>query len=288
SRKANPEEKEFESWRQRMGGIAAGVCEHIGMREAMEDAHAVRDRPGCFSAEVFDGHYGPLAARTAAAFLIPCFWSLHSREAKKPDDTRRSDMELLRDAYMRTDEAILARGIMGGTTAATLLLLGTRFLAANVGDARIVIGTAGGSKLLTMDHRPELPEEMARIESLGGRVMHLDIPRVQGELAISRALGDAHLKPYVSAEPRIVEGWLGRENDWAVLATDGIWDVITPAEAILASRESSDPQEAAELIVSIACWRGAHDNMTVIVLDLRGCTRELTRSSMEISAIHEG
>lgn len=271
-----------------MARIAAGVCEHIGMREVMEDVHAVRDHPGCFGAEVFDGHYGPLAARTAAAFLTPCFWSLRSMEAKKPEEARRSDLELLREAYLRTDEAIIARGILGGAAAATLLLLGARFLAANVGDARIVIGTAGGSKLLTMDHRPELPEEMARIESLGGRVIHLDIPRVQGELAISRALGDAHLKPYVSAEPRIVEGVLGRENDWAVLATDGIWDVISPAEAILASRKSCDPQEAAELIVSIACWRGAHDNMTVIVLDLRGCTIELTRGSMEISVIHEG
>jgi len=269
-----------------MGRIAAGVCEHIGMRETMEDAHAVRERPGCFSAEVFDGHYGPLAARTAAAFLTPCFWSL--LEANRHEEARRSDLELLREAYLRTDDFIISRGIMGGAAAATLHLLGESFLAANVGDARIVIGTAGGSELLTMDHRPELPEERGRIESLGGRVIYLDIPRVQGELAISRALGDAHLKPYVSAEPRILEGRLGRENDWAVLATDGIWDIITPAEAVLASRKSGDPQDAAELIVSIACWRGAHDNMTVIVLDLRGCTRELTRSYMEISAIHEG
>lgn len=271
-----------------MGRIVAGVCEHIGMREVMEDAHAVRDHPGCFSAEVFDGHYGSLAARTAAAFLTPCFWSLRSMQANRPEEARRSDLELLREAYLRTDDIIIARGIPGGATAATLHLLGARFLAANVGDSRIVIGTASGSMLLTVDHRPELPEEMARIESLGGRVIHLDVPRVQGELAISRALGDAHLKPYVSAEPRIIEGRLGRENDWAVLATDGIWDVISPAEAVLASRKSGDPQEAAELIVSIACWRGAHDNMTVIVLDLSGCTRELTRSSMEISALHEG
>lgn len=271
-----------------MRRIAVGVCEHIGMRETMEDAYAVREHTGCFSAEVFDGHYGPLAARTAAAFLIPCFWSLRSMQERKPKEARQSDLELLREAYLRTDDIIISRGIMGGAAAATFLLLGARFLAANVGDARIVIGTASGGKLLTMDHRPELPDEMARIVSLGGWVMHLDIPRVQGELAISRALGDAHLKPYVSAEPRIVEGRLGRENDWAVLATDGIWDVITPVEAILASRKSSDPQGAAELIVSIACWRGAHDNMTVIVLDLQGCTRELTRSSMEISALHEG
>lgn len=271
-----------------MGRIIAGVCEHIGMRDTMEDAHAVRDSPGCFSAEVLDGHYGPLAAQAAAAFLTPCFWSLRSIEVKKPKEARRSDLEILREAYLRTDDTIIARGIEGGVAVATLYLLGTRFLAANVGDARIVIGTASGSKLLTLDHRPDLPEEMTRIESLGGRVTYLDIPRVQGELAISRVLGDAHLKPYVSAEPRIVEGMLGRENDWAVLATDGIWDVISPAEAILASRKSSDPQDAAELIVSIACWRGAYDNMTVVVLDLQGCTRKLTRGSMEISAVHEG
>ncbi|MDD1741766.1 MAG: PP2C family protein-serine/threonine phosphatase, partial [Methanotrichaceae archaeon] len=76
------------------------------------------------------------------------------------------------------------------------------------------------------EHKPYLTQERARIEAAGGKVLLMDIPRVQGELALSRALGYSQLKPYIIAEPRIVEGTLGRENDFAVIACDGLWNVL--------------------------------------------------------------
>jgi protein phosphatase 1L len=108
------------------------------------------------------------------------------------------------------------------------------------------------------------------------------VPRVQGILAMSRALGDPGLKPFVSPEPRVVEGLLGRENDVAVIACDGVWDVMTTEEAVGLARTADDPEQGAAQIVRRALERGSTDNVTVIVLDLRAHTAELTRETMEI------
>ena len=54
---------------------------------------------------------------------------------------------------------------------------------------------------LSCDHKPSRPDEMKRIEKSGGFVMHLGVPRVNGVLAVSRALGDAELKHLVPSQP---------------------------------------------------------------------------------------
>ena len=140
--------------------------------------------------------------------------------------------QALREAYLTTDRQIVDRGTESGAAAATLYLRNGGFLAANVGDVRIVLKEGGRAVALTIDHKPDLPEETARIEALGGRVLSLDVPRVEGFLAMSRALGDAPLKPFVTPEPRIAEGVLGRKDDLAIIASDGMWDVLTSDEAV--------------------------------------------------------
>jgi Serine/threonine protein phosphatase len=264
--------------------IEFGVSENIGWRDRMEDAHAVRKVPekGFFSAEVYDGHAGSSAAQIAAGVLTRHFLTLFSAEEEKPLQQRRSWRELLRQAYLDTDALLLKKGIISGAAAATFYIRREKFLAANVGDVRVVIGTAQGARVLTFDHKPHLPEERARIEALGGQVVYSDVPRVQGELAISRALGDAYLKPYVTAEPLIVEGILGKENDYVVLACDGVWDVLGPEEVLTLTRDVSCPQKAAELIQVRAIEKGSTDNITVIVVDLREYTRNLEREWMEV------
>ena len=102
---------------------------------------------------------------------------------------------------------------------------------------------------------------------------------------MSRALGDRGLKPYVSSEPRIVEGHPGNENDYAVLACDGVWDVLMPDEVMLIVRAAIDPGRASEEISRKALDHGSTDNITVIVLDLREYVKELKRKMMEITGI---
>ncbi|MBC7325724.1 MAG: hypothetical protein H5T99_10495, partial [Moorella sp. (in: Bacteria)] len=86
-------------------------------------------------------------------------------------------------------------------------------------------------------------------------------------------------------EPRVVEGLLGRENDFLVLACDGVWDVIGPGEAVALARVSPHPQEAADRLVHEALARLSTDNLTVIVLDLRPVTAELEREKMRVLSV---
>ncbi|HVN25771.1 MAG TPA: PP2C family protein-serine/threonine phosphatase, partial [Syntrophorhabdales bacterium] len=193
--------------------------------------------------------------------------------------------ELLREAYLATDDYIVKRGIRSGTAAATLHIFDEVFLAANVGDSRVIMGIRGDVLQLTLDHKPDVPAERSRIESLGGRVVTHVVPRVQGILAMSRALGDLTLKPYISPEPRVVQGLLGPENDFAVIACDGVWDVLGPREVIQVARDVEGPQEAADRIAAKALSAGSTDNLTVIVLDLRKRTARMPRKKMEILSI---
>jgi len=267
--------------------ICFGHSETIGLRDSMEDVFAIGDIPkyALFRAEVYDGHGGSAAALIAAATLTPYFLALCDKEDLKPAKQQRPRRELLREAYLAVDEFLVRKMVPGGTAAATIYIWQDEFLAANVGDARIAVGTDGGAICLTIDHKPDLPAEKARIESLGGRVITYDVPRVQGQLAMSRALGDYHLKPYVIPEPRMVEGYWGKENDYAVVACDGVWDVLEPGEVLAIARDLDDPEKAAQYITDSSLEKGSTDNITVLVLDLRHNARHLKRETITITFI---
>jgi serine/threonine protein phosphatase PrpC len=108
---------------------------------------------------------------------------------------------------------------------------------------------------------------------------------VQGLLSMSRSLGDAPLKPFVTAEPRIAEGVLGRENDIAIIACDGLWDVLTSEEAVAIARDAAGPSEAARLLQARAMEQGSMDNITVIVLDLKAYTARCGRDRLYVSRV---
>lgn len=253
----------------------------------MEDEHAIYERPKerFFGAEIYDGHGGKAASRIAVDMLTPYFMHNRAQDMERTLRERRNDRDLLREAYLAVDDHLLERCTRSGTTAAQFYIMRDRFIAANAGDTRVIIGTKDNVAVLTVDHKPDLPGEAMRIENLGGEVIRVGVPRVQGILAISRALGDLHLKPYVIAEPRVVEGWLAKENDYAVLACDGVWDVLTPEAVIREARRLGDPQKGADGIAKKALDHGSTDNITVVVIDLREYTGAIRRNTMKIAAI---
>jgi serine/threonine protein phosphatase PrpC len=268
--------------------ISYGLVHDIGWRDSMEDEHAIYQIPEkmFFSAEIYDGHGGKKAARLAAETLTPNFLHALSRDLQKPRQERRSESENLREAYIGVDKSIVDSGTDSGTTAVTFYVIEGRFIAANVGDTRAIIGTKGEPCYsLTVDHKPSLPDEKSRIENLGGSITWLGTPRVLGILAVSRALGDIRLKPYVSCEPRIVEGYLGKENDYVVLACDGVWDVLVPGEVINMVRTAREPQAGAERIKEMALNNGSRDNISVIVLDMRNYVMDVKQAKMKITTV---
>lgn len=106
---------------------------------------------------------------------------------------------------------------------------------------------------------------------VGTRSLCTQVPRVSGNLAVSRALGDFGLAPFVSGEPEItgprhVDG-LGA----IVVACDGVYDVLDDARtaAVVAFQAASHgPQRAAEALRDAAYATGSTDNISVVVVNL--------------------
>ena len=101
-----------------------------------------------------------------------------------------------------------------------------QIITAHVGDSRAIMITSTESYDLTADHKPSNPREKERIEMLGGEIITLGVPRVQGVLAVSRALGDVSLKPFVSNIPTVSYYELTGKECFLVMASDGLWDVM--------------------------------------------------------------
>ncbi len=104
----------------------------------------------------------------------------------------------------------------------------------NLGDCRAVLSRTGGMTLdLSVDQKPGNPKEIARIVERNGFVTR---GRVLGVLGVARAFGNIRLKmgkggASVSVSPEIMRHNLVEGDDLLILACDGLWDVLTSAEA---------------------------------------------------------
>lgn len=122
-------------------------------------------------------------------------------------------------------------GTTDGTTAVVALIHNRNIYVANAGDSRCMIVQRGGRVVpLSIDHKPSREDEEVRIKELGGRVIFWGRWRVEGVLAVSRAIGDMNLKPYVTCDPEIISHTITPDDHYVVLASDGLWDVMTNEE----------------------------------------------------------
>ena len=91
---------------------------------------------------------------------------------------------------------------------------------ANVGDARIVLCRNGKALRLSYDHKGSDENEGRRITGAGGLILN---NRVNGVLAVTRALGDAYMKDLVTGHPYTTETVIQPDVDeFMILACDGV------------------------------------------------------------------
>lgn len=244
-------------------GEKYGVCTKRGLRSHMEDSFKVienfMDNSNTTAFAVFDGHSGHKAALFASQKLL--------------DSIENNDKDNLRRAFEITDKAYCSQSATqdGGSTAAVAIIEGNFLITANVGDSKILLIKEEGYELLSYDHLANDPIEMARIELSGGYVVPVGrVLRVHGQLALSRSLGHAHLKDFVISEPYISEREISKKDLALVIATDGLYDVLSKDEISKTIREKSElkPFELAELLVQEAMGKGTRDNVTCIVVNL--------------------
>ncbi|XP_020572364.1 probable protein phosphatase 2C 59 isoform X2 [Phalaenopsis equestris] len=236
-----------------------GYASSPGKRASMEDFYEARidsvddEIVGLFG--VFDGHGGARAAQ----FVKQNLFSNLIRHPKFVSDTKSAiDSEFLKSENNHGHDA--------GSTASTAILVGNRLLVANVGDSRGVICRAGHAIAVSRDHKPDQTDERQRIEDAGGFVMWAGTWRVGGVLAVSRAFGDKLLKQYVVADPEIQEEVVDGSLEFLILASDGLWDVVTNEEAVSMVQPIDDPEEAAKRLMQEAYQRGSADNITCVVV----------------------
>lgn len=98
---------------------------------------------------------------------------------------------------------------------------------ANVGDARIVLCRNGKALRLSYDHKGSDENEGKRISNAGGLILN---NRVNGVLAVTRALGDAYMKDLVTGHPYTTETVIQPDIDeFLILACDGVsFDDFSP------------------------------------------------------------
>jgi len=134
----------------------------------------------------------------------------------------------------------------------------------------------------SIDHKPSHPTEKQRIVAAGGHVTEDQPPRLDGNLAVSRGLGDFEYKQGVDKEPGdqkvscipdIYELHGIQPGSILVLCCDGVWDVMTSMEVGLLVRERlTDPNfdlgEIAAEILSISLQKNSRDNITAMVVQL--------------------
>eukprot|EP01128_Nolandella_sp_AFSM9_P010653 TRINITY_DN73_c6_g1_i3.p1 TRINITY_DN73_c6_g1~~TRINITY_DN73_c6_g1_i3.p1 ORF type:complete len:435 (+),score=42.00 TRINITY_DN73_c6_g1_i3:140-1444(+) len=244
-----------------------GFADSIGRRRTMEDEIVILGRgPRSLYFEdyfaVFDGHAGTEASGFASR-------TVHEH-LDKFVRTNMDVSEAIRQSFLATDKKMGELGMHAGTCALVAFFQNQTMFVANLGDSRAVLGSRGGvCRRISEDHKPLVPKERERIERQGGFVKVVNgIARVMGELAVCRALGDSHLKPYVSAQPDVFDVPLLGQESFLILACDGIWDEVEDEEAAEIVYKTNDPLTASQQILKLAHSRGSTDNLSIIVIYL--------------------
>ncbi|VDB96493.1 unnamed protein product [Peniophora sp. CBMAI 1063] len=142
---------------------------------------------------------------------------------------------------------------------------------ANAGDARGVLCRRGRALRLTYDHKGTDKQEAKRIMDSGGFVMS---GRVNGVLAVTRSLGDSSMKEFVVGAPYTTETELTDDDEFLILACDGIWDVLDDQMAADIVRPIQNVQEAANKLIQEATTRYTNDNITCMVIRLKDVTSD--------------
>ncbi|KAF5203412.1 phosphatase 2C [Thalictrum thalictroides] len=277
--------------------LSHGLVSVCGRRRTMEDTVTVvlgllslsssRMEMGIDFFAVYDGHGGSSVATV-------CRDRLHGLLAKEIEKVLEENEEIdwnkvLEVCFLKMDDEVDDKGNQVanmksiGSTAIVALIGTNQVIVANCGDSRAVLAREGVAVPLSSDHKPDRPDEMERVEAAGGRVINWNGYRVLGVLATSRSIGDQYLKPYVISVPEVSITERTVKDEFLILASDGLWDVMTNEVACQVVRrclsgrigrkcsnsvKGSSAGEAAAVLVELAMARGTKDNISVVVIEL--------------------
>jgi len=299
----------------RFGPLVVSAYTHCGKRNNQEDRFVVA--PSISNGEyaffgIFDGTVKEYASDFIHKNILDCFvvtpsfqkFHALSTEQKESADSGQLLKDCLTETYALVDGKLLDwcrehENHYSSTTAVTVLIhLPTqRMFVAHIGDSKIILGRMGLSQRqgqeepvahlegveVTTDHKPDMPEELKRIQEAGGSLtyLHGGKPFIRGgdfsqrkhamQLNYSRAFGGKDLKMYgLSSVPDVDEIKLeGRRERMVILGSDGIWDVVDANSSVeiaeqAQQRQLSPSQELGVIALREHVTKGSADNVTAI------------------------
>ena len=301
-------------------GIRYGLSSMQGWRSSMEDSHSalisiptLGDNISWFA--VFDGHNGSNISSHCSSHLLEAITNnktfveaVEKQMQLTAEEFKKKVTDGIISAFLQLDKKMqngqenvmknpkIPQKSSGGSTAICAFITDKYIIICNCGDSRGVLGgrdiTCGSSYhasrpiLTTTDHKPAEPIETKRIEEAGGHVYN---NRINGHLAVSRALGDFEYKNSPSfiadlfswaikpkpqlliAEPDVyIKQRDPMVDEFVVLACDGIWDVMSNEEVVefISSRmKITDNLEIIGNEVVDACLgKGSKDNLSILII----------------------
>lgn len=267
---------------EQVGGYHVGFCHYIGRRSTMEDEHLATAFDLNVNGKVypvrlfgiFDGHGGPEAAKFLKERLKGKLEQT-LLEMNRNGLTDEGIWNALKLTFVRLNQEFRGHG-PSGSTATVALVLDGKLWTANAGDSRIVLDNGGEILQLTEDAEPSNPRYKKGIVNRGGDVWWRGGGmRVNGILAVPRAIGDHLLNGAISARPKITMIPLTRVRPGShlVLACDGVYDVASSRQIGGAVRDHRDqrdqtPERIARNIVNSAYQALSTDNLSGMVVQL--------------------
>ncbi|KAF9433779.1 cysteinyl-tRNA synthetase [Entomortierella beljakovae] len=178
---------------------------------------------------------------------------------------RRTFLNLDRDLWPVTQDD----DGKGGTSALVAYIKGVTMYCANVGDAiAVIVRKSDSFHVISQNHTPWNPTEAARIKRSGGFVSEKGL--LNDELDLSRSFGQYHLVPHVNSNPFIEIATLSEEDDFVIMASSALWEVMSHSTAADIAREAKraygDLMYASQKLRDIAISYGAKDHMVVMLI----------------------
>ena len=256
--------------------VGYGVSEEQGFRPTMEDTYTIHEEGYDKVYVVFDGHGGSEVSKFASE-------KLHLYILKNKNFFSNNIVMAIKEGFAKTDNEMKDANLLGGSCAITALINENekekKLYVANIGDCRAVLSRDGKVVALSRDHKASDKKEKERVKKAGGEVKegrvieHLPNDMVR-RLAVSRAFGDFSRKDKgIISEPEIFVHNLDEKDEFLILASDGVWDVLSNESAVNIVRnallERKDLNFASNELLFKALFSDSKDNITVMIIQFK-------------------
>jgi Leucine-rich repeat (LRR) protein/serine/threonine protein phosphatase PrpC len=231
-----------------------GYSTVTGPKGQLEDALVIVSSPKMSIYAVVDGHGGNVSSHEIARGLPSLFRKVGSQK-----------FEDVHNVFAAMEALLYQKKVSDGATVGMAMIQGNRLAVAHIGDVRVLLVKKSGKVVpLTRDHRASSRPEIDLVKRHGS---YVENGQVQGQLNVTRSLGDFHLRGVLHrADLSVVD--LDADSFRLVIASSAVFDVLDNAIVARLTQEEKSVHRAASLVKHLAVSSRAAENAAVVVVDL--------------------